>query len=238
MSDFDNMNSQNLAAEARSRDIDEGLRIYMLKVYNYMSVGLLVTALAAFFGASSGIYQAIANTPLVWVVMFAPLGLVLYLSARINKMSANAARTTFFTYSGIMGFSLSYILLVFTQESIVTTFLVTSASFGALSLYGYTTKKDLSGMRSFLLMGLFGIILASIVNIFMASAAMHFAISVIGVLLFAALTAYDTQAIKQMYYAGDTRETAEKKAVLGALRLYLDFVNMFLFLLQFLGNRD
>ena len=171
MSDFDNMNSQNLAAEARSRDIDEGLRIYMLKVYNYMSVGLLVTALAAFFGASSGIYQAIANTPLVWVVMFAPLGVVFYLSARLHKMSANTARTTFFTYSGIMGFSLSYILLVFTQESIVTTFLVTSASFGALSLYGYTTKKDLSGMRSFLFMGLIGIILASIVNIFMAVAA-------------------------------------------------------------------
>ena len=162
MSDFDNMNSQNLAAEARSRDLDEGLRIYMLKVYNYMSVGLLVTALAAFFGASSGIYQAIANTPLVWVVMFAPLGVVFYLSARLHKMSANTARTTFFTYSGIMGFSLSYILLVFTQESIVTTFLVTSASFGALSLYGYTTKKDLSGMRSFLFMGLIGIILSLI----------------------------------------------------------------------------
>lgn len=238
MSDFDNMNARNLAAEARGRGIDEGLRTYMLRVYNYMSVGLLVTALAAFFGAASGVYAAIANTPLVWVVMLAPLGFVIYLSARIHRMSANAARTTFFTYSGVMGFSLSYILLVFTQESLVTTFLITSASFGALSLYGYTTKKDLSGMGSFLFMGLVGIILASVVNLFMQSPGLHFAISVIGVLVFAGLTAYDTQSIKQMYYARDTREIAEKKAVLGALRLYLDFVNMFLFLLQFLGNRE
>ena len=238
MSDYDNMNSSNLAAEARSRDIDEGLRIYMLKVYNYMSVGLLTTALAAYMGAASGMYNALAATPLIWLVMLAPLGMVIYLSARINKMSASKARTTCFTFSGIMGLSLSYVVMMFTAESLVTTLLITSASFGSLSLYGYTTKRDLTGMGSFLFMGLVGIILASIVNIFMQSAAMQFAISVIGVLIFAGLTAYDTQAIKQMYYSGDGREVAEKKAVLGALRLYLDFVNMFLFLLQFLGNRD
>ena len=155
-------------------------------------------------------------------------------------MSANAARTTFFTYSGIMGFSLSYILLVFTQESIVTTFLVTSASFGALSLYGYTTKERPVGVCAHSYLWGCSALFWPPSSIFSWRAqAMHFAISVIGVvLLFAALTAYDTQAIKQMYYAGDTREIAEKKAVLGALRLYLDFVNMFLFLLQFLGNRD
>ena len=153
-------------------------------------------------------------------------------------MSANAARTMFFVYSALMGLSLSYVLLMFTGVSVVRTFLVTSAAFGALSLYGYTTKRSLSGMGSFLMMGLFGIIIAMVVNIFMQSSAMHFAISVIGVLIFAGLTAYDTQAIKQIYYAGDTRSVAEKKAVMGALRLYLDFINMFIFLLQFLGNRD
>jgi FtsH-binding integral membrane protein len=153
-------------------------------------------------------------------------------------MSASAAKTTFWIYAAMTGLSLSYVLLAFTGVSVVRTFLITAASFGALSLYGYTTKRDLSGMGSFLFMGLIGIILASVVNIFMQSPAMHFAISVIGVLLFAGLTAYDTQDIKRIYYAGDSRSIAEKKAIMGALRLYLDFINMFLFLLQFLGNRD
>jgi FtsH-binding integral membrane protein len=168
----------------------------------------------------------------------APLGMVIYLSSRLHKMSASAAKTTFWIYAAMTGLSLSYVLLAFTGVSVVRTFLITAASFGALSLYGYTTKRDLSGMGSFLFMGLIGIILASIVNIFMQSPAMHFAISVIGVLLFAGLTAYDTQDIKRIYYAGDSRDIAEKKAIMGALRLYLDFINMFLFLLQFLGNRD
>jgi FtsH-binding integral membrane protein len=227
-----------VAGEARSRSVDEGLRIYMNKVYGYMSGGLLITAIAAYFGASSGIYQAIAATPLVYVLMFAPLGMVLFLSARLHKMSSSSAQTMFWVYAGLMGLSLSYILLVYTGVSVVRTFLITAASFGALSLYGYTTKRDLSGMGSFLFMGLIGLILASVVNMFMQSSAMHFVISVIGVLIFAGLTAYDTQDIKRMYYAGDTREVAEKKAIMGALRLYLDFINMFLFLLQFLGNRD
>jgi FtsH-binding integral membrane protein len=238
MADNWQQNSTQTASGAQAKPIDEGLRIYMLKVYNYMSLGLLFTALAAYFGASSGIYQQIAQTPLIYVLMFAPLGMVLWLSMRLHKMSAAGARTMFFTYAGLLGLSLSYVLLVYSGVSVVRTFLVTAASFGALSLYGYTTKRDLSGMGSFLIMGLFGIILASIVNIFMQSSAMHLAISVMGVLIFAGLTAYDTQDIKRIYYASDTREVAEKKAVMGALRLYLDFINMFLFLLQFLGNRD
>jgi FtsH-binding integral membrane protein len=210
----------------------------MTKVYNYMGLGLLATAITAYIGAASGIYVALAQTPLIWLVVLAPLGMVIYLSSRLHKMSASAAKTTFWIYAAMTGLSLSYVLLAFTGVSVVRTFLITAASFGALSLYGYTTKRDLSGMGSFLFMGLIGIILASIVNIFMQSPAMHFAISVIGVLLFAGLTAYDTQDIKRIYYAGDSRDIAEKKAIMGALRLYLDFINMFLFLLQFLGNRD
>lgn len=224
--------------EAKAQAIDEGLRIYMTKVYNYMGLGLLATAIAAYVGATSGIYVALAQTPLIWLVVLAPLGMVIYLSTRLHKMSERAAKTTFWIYAAMTGLSLSYVLLAFTGVSVVRTFLITAASFGALSLYGYTTKRDLSGMGSFLFMGLIGIILASIVNIFMQSPAMHFAISVIGVLLFAGLTAYDTQDIKRIYFAGDSRAIAEKKAIMGALRLYLDFINMFLFLLQFLGNRD
>jgi FtsH-binding integral membrane protein len=233
-------NSTQAASESatQAKPIDQGLRTYMSKVYNYMSVGLLLTAAAAYVGAASGIYAQLAQTPLIYVLMFAPLGMVLWLSTRVHKMSASRAKTMFFVYAALMGLSLSYVLLMFTGVSVVRTFLVTAASFGALSLYGYTTKRDLSGMGSFLFMGLVGIIIASVVNIFMQSSVMHLTISVLGVLIFAGLTAYDTQDIKRIYYAGDTRDVAEKKAVMGALRLYLDFVNMFLFLLQFMGNRD
>ena len=233
-------NSTQAASESatEAKPIDQGLRTYMSKVYNYMSVGLLLTAAAAYVGAASGIYAQLAQTPLIYVLMFAPLGMVLWLSTRVHKMSASRAKTMFFVYAALMGLSLSYVLLMFTGVSVVRTFLVTAASFGALSLYGYTTKRDLSGMGSFLFMGLVGIIIASVVNMFMQSSVMHLTISVLGVLIFAGLTAYDTQDIKRIYYAGDTRDVAEKKAVMGALRLYLDFVNMFLFLLQFMGNRD
>ena len=233
-------NSTQAASESatEAKSIDQGLRTYMSKVYNYMSVGLLLTAAAAYVGAASGIYAQLAQTPLIYVLMFAPLGMVLWLSTRVHKMSASRAKTMFFVYAALMGLSLSYVLLMFTGVSVVRTFLVTAASFGALSLYGYTTKRDLSGMGSFLFMGLVGIIIASVVNMFMQSSVMHLTISVLGVLIFAGLTAYDTQDIKRIYYAGDTRDVAEKKAVMGALRLYLDFINMFLFLLQFMGNRD
>jgi FtsH-binding integral membrane protein len=236
----DNQSNQQAVnrAAAETPAIDEGLRIYMTKVYNYMGLGLLATALAAYIGAASGVYVALAQTPLIWVVVLAPLGMVLFLSARLHKLKSSTAKNMFWLYAGLTGLSLSYVLLTYTGVSVVRTFLITAISFGSLSLYGYTTKRDLSGFGSFLLMGLVGIILAMVVNWFLQSSALHFAISVIGLLVFAGLTAYDTQDIKRIYYAGDTRETAEKKAVMGALRLYLDFINMFLFLLQFLGNRD
>tara|TARA_R110002020_G_scaffold15857_4_gene56515 strand:- start:654 stop:1361 length:708 start_codon:yes stop_codon:yes gene_type:complete len=223
--------------------IDEGLRAYMLKVYNLMALGMAITGVAAYGTYALAVSNpAFANllfaSPLRWVIMLAPLGLVFFLSFRINSMSVGTAQATFWGYAALMGVSLSSIFIVFTGESIVQTFLVTAASFGALSLYGYTTKKDLSGLGSFLIMGLFGLIIASIVNIFLQSSAMGFAISAIGVLIFAGLTAYDTQKIKEMYFDGDDALVAGRKAIMGALTLYLDFINLFMFLLQFLGNRN
>ncbi len=226
--------------------IDEGLRSYMLRVYNLMAMGLAITGVAAYatseMAISGGQLTQFGNlifvSPLKWVVMLAPLGLVFFLSFRIQKMSVSAAQTTFWIYSGMMGLSLASIFLVFTGESIVQTLFVTAASFGALSLWGYTTKRDLTGMGSFLFMGLIGLILAMVVNIFLQSSALQFAISGIGVLIFAGLTAYDTQQIKNMYYEGDDKTVAGRKAIMGALRLYLDFINLFLFMLQFMGNRN
>ncbi len=223
--------------------IDQGLRAHMLKVYNLMALGLAITGLAAFgthiaAESSPAFAQAIYNTPLRWVIMLAPVAMVFFLSYRIHKMSVSAAQTTFWIYAALVGLSISSIFMVYTDQSIVQTFFVTAASFGALSLYGYTTKKDLSGMGSFLLMGLFGLIIALIVNAFLQSSALDFAISAIGVLIFAGLTAYDTQKIKEMYYEGHDATTAGRLAIIGALELYLDFINLFLFLLRFLGNRD
>ena len=170
--------------------------------------------------------------------MLAPLALVFFLSFRVHKMSVSAAQTTFWVYAALVGLSISSIFLRYTEASIVQTFFITAASFGALSLYGYTTKKDLSAMGSFLIMGLFGLIIASIVNIFLKSDGLSFAVSAIGVLIFAGLTAYDTQKIKEMYFEGDDVLVAGRKAIMGALTLYLDFLNLFMFLLQFLGNRN
>ena len=226
--------------------IDEGLRTYMLKVYNLMALGLAITGIAAFAafqfafadGQLTAFGQAIYVSPLKWVVMLAPLALVFYMSFRINSMSVSAAQTTFWVYAGLMGLSLSSIFLIYTGQSITQTFFVTAASFGALSLYGYTTKRSLSGMGSFLMMGLFGLIIASIVNIFLASSALDFAISAIGVLIFAGLTAYDTQKIKEMYFEEEGAEATGRKAIMGALTLYLDFINLFLFMLRFLGNKE
>ncbi|WP_337269394.1 Bax inhibitor-1/YccA family protein [Oryzifoliimicrobium ureilyticus] len=226
-------------------DIDQGLRAYMVKVYNLMALGLAITGLAAFLtfqmavqnGELTGFGYAIFASPLKWVVILAPLAMVLFLSFRINSMSVGAAQATFWIYAALVGLSLSSVFLIYTGQSIVQTFFVTAASFGALSLYGYTTKRDLSPIGSFLIMGLFGLIIASIVNIFLHSSALQFAISAIGVLVFAGLTAYDTQRIKEMYYAGDTAVVAGRKAIMGALQLYLDFINLFMFLLQFMGNR-
>ncbi|KAA3501120.1 MULTISPECIES: Bax inhibitor-1/YccA family protein [Rhizobium/Agrobacterium group] len=244
MADFNNY--QNRMAQTRAQTgamIDEGLRAYMLKVYNLMALALVITGIAAFgtytLAASNEAFATLLfASPLRWVVMLAPLGLVFFLSFRIQNMSVSAAQTTFWVYAALMGVSLSSIFMVYTGQSVVQTFFVTAASFGALSLYGYTTKKDLSGMGSFLIMGLFGLIIASIVNIFLASSALQFAISAIGVLIFAGLTAYDTQKIKEMYFDGDEVAVAGRKAIMGALTLYLDFINLFMFLLQFMGNRD
>jgi uncharacterized protein len=189
-------------------------------------------------GQLTALGTALYASPLRWVVMLAPLGMVFFLSYRINKMSVAAAQTAFWVYAGLMGLSLSSIFLVYTGQSIVQTFFVTAASFGALSLYGYTTKRDLTAMGSFLIMGLFGLIIASVVNIFLASSALAFAVSVLGVLIFAGLTAYDTQKIKEMYFDGDDAAVMGRKAIMGALTLYLDFINLFMFMLQFLGNRN
>ncbi|MBY5366117.1 Bax inhibitor-1/YccA family protein [Rhizobium sp. LARHSG275] len=225
--------------------IDQGLRAYMLKVYNLMALGLAITGVAAYLsfqlafanGELTAFGQAIYVSPLKWVVILAPLALVFFLSFRINSMTVAAAQTTFAVYAALVGLSLSSIFLIYTGQSVVQTFFVTAASFGALSLYGYTTKRNLSAMGSFLIMGLFGLIIASLVNIFLASSAVQFAISVLGVLIFAGLTAYDTQRIKELYLEADDVAVAGRKAIMGALTLYLDFINLFMFLLQFMGNR-
>ena len=224
--------------------IDEGLRAYMLKVYNLMALGLAITGLAAWGafqlavsdGQLTAFGQLIYASAFRWVVIFAPLGLVFFLGFRINKMSVSAAQTTFWIYAALVGLSLSTIFLVYTAQSITQTFFVTAAAFGALSLYGYTTRRDLTAMGSFLIMGVFGIVIAMLVNIFLQSSALQFAISAIGVLVFSGLTAYDTQKIKEMYWEGDDVLVAGRKAIMGALTLYLDFINLFMFLLQFLGN--
>lgn len=238
-------NSYYSSAPGRSAaEIDEGLRAYMLTVYNYMASALALTGLAAYVTANTpAIYSlfysaAGAPTMLGFIAMFSPLAFVLVLNFGINRMQASTMQMVFWAFALVMGLSLSSILLIYTGTSIAKTFFVTAAAFGSLSLYGYTTKKNLSGMGSFLIMGLFGLIIASIVNIFLQSSAMDFIISAAGVLIFAGLTAYDTQKIKLMYLEGEHSETATKKAIMGALSLYLDFINMFLFLLRFMGNRE
>jgi FtsH-binding integral membrane protein len=218
-------------------DIDVGLRQYMLTIYNYMASGLALTGIVAYAAASSGFYASIAGTPLFWVVLLAPLGIVFWLSMGIQRMSAGTAQALFWVYSALMGLSLAGIFLVYTGASIARVFFITGGTFAAMSLVGYTTKRDLTKFGSFLIMGLIGIIIASVVNMFIASSALQFAISVIGVLVFVGLTAWDTQRIKEMYLASDDGQTASKKAVMGALQLYLDFINLFMMLLQLFGQR-
>ena len=243
-------NQRSFTKTVDQAEVDEGLRAYMLKVYNYMTTGLVLTGfIAYFFGKASveaylpqGVIltplgNALFNSGLAWVIMLAPLGFVFYLSARIHKMSFSAAQITFWIFASIMGLSLASIFIQFTGESIARVFFITAGTFGAMSLYGYTTKRDLTKLGGFLFMGLIGIILASIVNIFLQSGPMAFAISVIGVLVFVGLTAYDTQNIKNMYYGGDSEEIGSKKALMGALKLYLDFINLFILLLQLFGQR-
>ena len=225
--------------QVRRAEIDVGLRQYMLRVYNYMCAALAMTGLVAYIVSTNETMMAyIFGTPLMWVAIFAPLALVFFISFRINHMSAATAQMTFWIYACLVGLSLSILFLAYSGTSIARVFFITASAFAGLSIIGYTTKKNLSGMGSFLFMGLIGLIVAMVVNIFLGSSTLEMLISFAGVLIFAGLTVYDTQQIKLMYYEGDGGEVATKKAVMGALKLYLDFLNMFLFLLQLFGNRE
>ena len=250
MSDFDrNYAAGRSVGYGRAAAVDAGLRAYMLRVYNYMAIGVALTGFAALFMFQLTVTEVggrLAFTPLgqtlyqsgfYWVLMLAPLALVFFLSFRIDRLAPATAQGLFFFYAALLGVSLTPIFVVYTGASIARVFFISAASFGALSLYGYTTQRDLSGFGSFLMMGLFGIILASLVNIFLKSSAMEFVISVVGVLVFAGLTAYDTQQIKEMYSVNDDGTVSSRKAIMGALRLYLDFINLFLMLLRLFGDR-
>jgi uncharacterized protein len=255
MSDFDrNIAATRTGYRADQVAIDAGLRAYMIRVYNYMTAGVALTGLVAWFAyqAAGGdaihiagnsitgltaFGHAIFASPLLWLFVLAPLGLVMLLSFGINRLSASTALTLFFVYSGLLGLSLASIFLAYTGASITRVFFISAATFGATSLYGYTTQRDLTSVGSFMFMGLIGIIIAGLVNIFLQSSALYWAISVIGVIVFVGLTAYDTQSIKEMYDVNDDGTVSGRKAVMGALRLYLDFINLFLMLLRIFGDR-
>ena len=217
---------------------DAGLRKHMLSIYNYMASGVLLSGIVAMLFASSGMAMQVLMTPLKWVIMLAPLGFVFAISGGANRFQESTLKMLYWGFAVVMGLSLSTIFLVFTASSIATTFFATAAAFAGLSLYGYTTKKDLSGFGTFLIMGVVGILVAMLINIFVGSTVLQLVISVLGVLIFAGLTAYDTQMLKNQYYQLRGTEFVGKAVVLGALSLYLDFVNMFQFLLSFLGQRD
>ncbi len=239
MANVDPRLSQMSRAGTDAAQIDQGLRSYMLGIYNMMALGVALTGLIALYiGNNESLLATIYSTPLKWVAMFAPLGVVLVMSFGLNKLSAPALKALYWGYAALMGVSISFIFAVYTGSSIAKTFFITAATFGALSLYGYTTKKSLAGWGTFLFMGLVGLIIASVVNIFLKSDAMSFVISAAGVLIFAGLTAYDTQKLKEMYFEGDGAETMSKKITMGALTLYMDFINLFMYLLRFLGNRN
>jgi len=246
--EFNRQNTNVKSSVADSHVIDQGLRSYMLKVYNYMGSALLVTGIVALLTFKFAVLSlsplqftplgnSLYSSGLAWIVMLAPLGVVLYMSFGIAKMSVSKAQTVFWIFAALMGISLSSIFVIYTETSITRVFFITAGTFGAMSIYGYTTKRDLTKFGSFLMMGLIGIIIASIVNIFMKSGMMYFVISVLGVLIFVGLTAYDTQKIKNMYLASDGSEMSGKKAVMGALTLYLDFINLFIMLLRLFGQR-
>jgi uncharacterized protein len=256
------------AGRVDAATVDAGLRAYMLRIYNYMSIGLAITGLAALgvykFAVTSDMAEAVRSasgaairvaegqfltsfgyamfaSPLKWLFILAPLGMVMVISFGIDRLRPATAQMLFWVFSALMGISLSSIFLVYTHTSIVRVFFITAATFGALSLYGYTTKRDMSGMGSFLFMGLIGIIIASVVNLFLASSMLQFVVSVVGVLVFAGLTAWDTQRLKNDYiygYASQGGDVAERAAITGALSLYLNFINLFTLLLQLLGQRD
>lgn len=224
------------AGTGRTAD-ESGLRGYLLQVYNYMAGGLLLTGLVAYYGAASGLYASVAGTPWFWLVLLAPLALVFLLSFRIERMSFGAAQLAFWAYAALVGLSLSGIFLVYTGESIARVFFVSGGTFAATSLYGYTTRADLARFGSFLFMGLIGIVLATLVNMFLKSSALQLTVSVMGVFVFVGLTAYDTQRIRKIYIEGEEATAEGKKSILGALALYLDFLNLFLMLMRLMGNR-
>jgi hypothetical protein len=227
---------RNFGSTMSQSQVDEGLRKYMLRVYNYMGSGLALTGIVAYVVAHTGLYQALYGSGIGFIIMFAPLGIVFFMGAKINSMKPTTAQTLFWVFSILMGASLSYVFLTYTATSIVRVFFITAATFGAMSLYGYTTKRSLARWGSFLFMGLIGVVIAMIVNIFMQSALMYFVISVVGVLVFTGLTAYDTQRIKQAYVESDGTAMLTKKAIMGALSLYLNFINMFMMLLALFGG--
>ncbi|TPK60573.1 Bax inhibitor-1/YccA family protein [Mesorhizobium sp. B2-4-19] len=238
------MNTPNLgyrvgAGAQAGAVFDEGLRQHMLRVYNYMGLGLVVTGLVAFLVSSTpALYVPIFSSPLKWVVMLAPLAFVMLFSFKMQTMSAASAQAMFWAFCAVMGLSLASVFLVFTGTSIARTFFIAATMFGATSLYGYTTRRDLTQFSSFLIMGLIGVVIASIVNIFLGSTALQFAISVIGIAVFIGLTAWDTQTIKEQYAENFDAESRQKLAVFGALSLYLNFINIFQLLLNFTGERE
>ncbi len=242
---FNNNETQMNAGVQTGAQVDAGLRNYMLKVYNYMTVGLMITGFAGYLLTKTGLVNLLytvengtASINLLGIlVMLAPLGLVFAISSAASKMNPQKARIMFFLFSALLGVSLMNIFLMYTLGSILKIFLITASSFGALSIYGYTTKKDLTAMGSFLIMGVFGLIIASVVNIFMQSTMLSFALSALSVLIFAGLTAYDTQKIRSMYNSYDSAAASESKAIYGALALYLDFINMFMALMNLFGER-
>ena len=217
--------------------IDVGLRAYMLKVYNYMCSGVMLTFAVAWAVAQSpAVASAVMSMGLILILV--AFGLVFFMSARIHKISAGTAQACFWAYSTLFGLILSTYFLIYTGESIARVFFITAATFGSMSLYGYTTKRDLTGLGSFLFMGMIGLLIAIVVNMFLASSALHFAVSVIGVLIFVGLTAFDTQKIKEMYLVSDSGEVAAKKSIMGALKLYMDFIGIFIYLMALFGGRE
>jgi FtsH-binding integral membrane protein len=253
MSNFDRNTSfgyRGGISRAGAAEYDEGLRSYMLGVYNHMTLGLAVTGFVAYGAhllavaresgrqiALTPLGQMLYTSPLRWVVILAPLAFIFFMSARADRISAATARNLFLAFSALLGLSLSSILIIFTGASIARVFFITAAAFGGLSLYGYLTRRDLSAFGSFLIMGVWGLVIAGLVNLFLQSSGLQFALSIITVFVFAGLTAWDTQSIKDMYYQGDGHEVAAKKSVFGALALYLDFINMFQALLFLFGDR-
>lgn len=244
MAQYDKRYAAQTGTRVETHEVDEGLRSYMLGVYNYMAAGIAITGVVAYatylLAASNPAFQQLLYaSPLRWVIILAPLAMVFFMAARINSMSVGAAQVTFWIYASLVGLSLSSLFVVYTGQSLAQVFFITAAMFGAISIWGYTTKKDLSGWGSFLFMGVIGIIIAAVVNMFMQSSAMQFAISILTVLIFSGLTAYDTQRLKEMYYSvqGDTLAMG-RTAIMGALSLYINFLNIFLSLLSLFGNRE